>query len=91
MNYIIIPKAQASLYRKRKITWFHGIDAVELKDGTFTLPERVINGMKRFPAKQREVILQDLSKSTYDVELAKLPTTDKPVFPDPELLDDAKI
>ena len=80
MSYIIIPKAQAALYKKRKITWFHGIDAVELKDGTFTLPDRVISDMKRFDIKLREIVLPDETKSTLDVELEKLPTQEKPIF-----------
>ena len=80
MSWVIIPKAQAALYKKRKITWFHGIDAVELKDGTFTLPDRVIDDMKRFDIKLREIVLPDETKSTLDAELEKLPTQEKPIF-----------
>ena len=84
MSWIIIPKADVSLYRKKKITWFYGIDPVELKDGNFALPERVINdhvyGMKRFPVKNRVVILPNSLSSTYDKELEKYPIEEKPEF-----------
>jgi len=86
MSWIIIPKAQAALYRKRKITWFHGIDAVELKNGDFVLSDRVINDMKRFPAKNREIILSDETKSTLDLELGKLPTQENPIFKESDLV-----
>ena len=30
-------------YKKLKITWFYGIDAIELADGNFVFPDRVID------------------------------------------------
>ena len=80
MSWIILTKEQAKLYEKMKLTWYWGIDPVKIKNGDFILPERVINCMKIFSIEQREIILSDLSKSTIDEELEKLPTEEKPVF-----------
>lgn len=80
MSWIIIPKEQSTQYRRRLITWYYGIDAVELKNGDFVLPERVIKGIKKFDRKFKEIELPDHSISTVDIELTKFPTQKTVIF-----------
>ena len=63
-----------------RVVFTTGIDAVELKDGNFALPDRVIPLLEKFPIKSREVTLADETKIILDVELKKLPTNDTPDF-----------
>lgn len=42
VQFILIPKGLETAYRKKKLNDFFGIDAVEIANGDFILPERVI-------------------------------------------------
>ena len=80
--WIILPKT-SEWRTKRKITWFYGIDPIELKDGTFALPERVIKGIEKFDIKFRKIADKEIDK-----ELKKLSKKDKVIFKDATIQQD---
>lgn len=81
--WVVIPK-NSELRKKRKLTWFYGIDPVELKDGTFVLPERVIADIEKFDIKFKKVKIGDKDKEV-DKELKKFEKKDKVNFKSWEL------
>ena len=42
-RYIEIPEADAQALKQYKINWHTGIDPVQIKDGTWVLPEKAIH------------------------------------------------
>ena len=77
--WVIIPQ-NSELKAKRKLTWFYGIDPVELDDGTFVLPDRVISDLDKFKIKFKVKI--DGKDKELDKELKKLDKKDKVIFKD---------
>jgi hypothetical protein len=49
MRFILINKGQETAFRKVKLAWHTGIDAIEIADGNFVLPERVLPIIRDFP------------------------------------------
>lgn len=41
MSWILLTPAEHYPFKKLKLTWFYGIDAIELADGDFVFPDRV--------------------------------------------------
>lgn len=70
MRAVIIPKEQASKFRQIQITWFKGIDAVELKDGSWFIAE---SDFKDLPS---DIAINDESGSSAKDELIKFPVRD---------------
>jgi len=46
--WILINKGLATAYRKVVFVWHTGIDAVELENGKFVLPERVLPIVEKY-------------------------------------------
>ena len=70
MRAVIIPNDQAAKFRRILITWYKGIDAVELKDGSWFVSE---SDYKNLPD---HIVVNDESGSSVKEELAKLPVRD---------------
>ena len=68
MRSIIIPKQQAYKFRKIKLNWHTGIDAVELEDGTWFIAEE---DYKKLPSE----LTKSVGEKSYNIksELKKLP------------------
>ena len=61
---MIIEQAKAYLFKQVNITWYAGIDAVELKDGTFFIEDRLLSTISKTlsvtrldPVLQKEVTI----------------------------------
>ena len=74
MSYILINKGLATAYRKTKLAWHTGIAAIELENGDFVLPDRVLP------------IVQKYNKGLATA-LSRFPTIENPEFPEYELPD----
>ena len=48
MSFIIINRGLATAYKKVVFVWHTGIDAIELADGKYTLPERVLPIVEKY-------------------------------------------
>ena len=47
-TYIVIPKGEEKPFQKVILDWHTGIDAIEIKDGTFIIEEKVYNFIGQF-------------------------------------------
>ena len=61
---MIIEKAKAYLFKQVNITWYAGVDAVELLDGTFFIEDRLLSTIPKTlsvtrldPVLQKEVTI----------------------------------
>ena len=73
MSWIVINKGLATAYRRVVLVWHTGIDAVELADGNFVLPDRVLPIVEKYN--------KGLARA-----LQNFPIIENPVFP--EVLED---
>ena len=67
MSYILINRGLETAYRKTKLVWHIGIDAVKIVDGKFVLPDRVIP-------------IVDQYNHGMAVALGRFPKVEDPVF-----------
>ena len=67
MSWILINKGIATAYRKVKLVWHTGIDAIELSDGNFVLPDRVMTIVEKY-------------NKGLATALKRFPTIDNPEF-----------
>jgi hypothetical protein len=48
-EYYLIPNGSQEPYFKRLLTWFWGIDAIEIQSGDFVIPDAVDGDLDNFP------------------------------------------
>lgn len=79
MSWIIIKAKDAPLFIRRKLTWFYGIDAGELEDGDYALPEDIIADIEKFDIEFKKIKIDD-KDSEIDKELEKFEKRDEVKF-----------
>ena len=85
-RYIEIPEADAPALKQYKINWHTGIDPVQIKDGTWVLPEKVLPLIPEkisITADEKEVV-SDLKVLLTASKIVTLTTID---FKEPEPIE----
>lgn len=91
-RYYILPKGDELPYHQLKITWFSGLDPVEIASGDFILNEEAVKLLDSYPSKTVTVDEKEVNAKT---ELQKYPVKEAKdiifkIYEEPVIIEGSK-